>query len=349
MNYREWIAALKAGRIEPVYVFTGKEAFLRDDALARLKKKLLPDGLQDFNCTELTNPAVADLIACAETLPVMADRRLVIVRELALLSAEDKKGKTGEKAKGEGADRESEALARYLPEAPGTACIVFLAGETIDRRKKLGKLMTALPGFVSFDPPEDAELVRFLSKTAERAGIALDRTAADRLIFYSGRDLSMLSREMEKLIAYAAEEGHILPHHVEDLATRTSEAQVFEMTDAAVSGETGKACGQLKTLLAAGEARLGILALLARQLRQMLYASDLLSAGKRRAEIAEALQVRPFVVERLERRVRRIPRDRIRELLILCTRTEFEIKSGVIREDAGLDRILLQLSGPKGQ
>ena len=347
MNYRELVSALKAGKIEPVYVFAGKEAYLREDALARLRKRLMPEELSDFNCTELTNPAVQDIIACAETLPMLTDRHLVIVREFAPLSGGEKKGRTADQAKGEGPDGESEALLQYLPKAPDTACVVFLAGETLDKRKKLGKTMAALPGFVSFDPPDDAELVRFLARIAERAGLSIDRTAAERLIFFSGRDLSALSREMEKLVAYAGNEGRILPEHVDAVATRTPEARVFDMIDAAVSGETEKAFGQLSTLLAAGEARLGILALLARQLRQMLYASDMLAAGKRRNEIADTLQVKPFVAERLERRVRRIPREKLRELLLLCTKTEFEIKSGIIREEAGLDRILLRLSNLK--
>lgn len=344
MNYRELVAGIKAGRIERVYVFTGKETYLREDALARIKKKLLPEELSDFNCTELTNPAVQDVIACAETLPVMAERRLLVVREFALLSGEDKKGKANDKLRVEGSDRESEALIRYLSEVPDSTCIVFLAGDTVDRRKKLGKLMAALPGFVSFDPPDDAELIRFLSRIARLSGLAIDQSAAERLIFYSGRDLALLSQEMEKLIAYVGEEKCILPEHVDAVATRTIEARVFDMIDAAVFGETNRAFGQLTALIATGEARLGILALLIRQLRQMLYISDMFAAGKKQIEIAEAMQVKPFVVDRLERRTRRIPKEKIRNLLSLSIQTEFNVKSGVIREDAGLEQLLLRLS-----
>ena len=91
MNYRELISALKVGHVETVYVFTGREAYLREDALTRLRKKVLPEGLADFNCTELTAPMTEDIIACAETLPMMADRRLIIVRDFTPLSGEEKK------------------------------------------------------------------------------------------------------------------------------------------------------------------------------------------------------------------------------------------------------------------
>ncbi|MCR4706329.1 MAG: DNA polymerase III subunit delta [Clostridiales bacterium] len=345
MNYRELISALKVGHVETVYVFTGREAYLREDALTRLRKKILPEGLADFNCTELTAPMTEDIIACAETLPMMADRRLIIVRDFTPLSGEEKKPtKAAGKTKTESADREGETLLAYLPRVPETSCIVFLAGEALDRRKKLCKMLTSMPGFVSFDPPDDADISSFLGKTAKHAGLSMERAAEERLLFYSGRDLSALSHEMEKLIAYAGDEGCIRAEHVELLATRTPEARVFDMIDAAVSGKTAKAYVQLRTLLAAGEARLGILALLSRQLRQMLYASDMIAAGRRRTEIAECLQVKPFVVERLERRVRKIPREKLLELLLLCTCTEAEIKNGGVREDAGLDRVLFGFS-----
>ena len=341
MNDRELVSALKAGETEPVYVFAGKEAYLREDALARLRKRLVPEELSDFNCTELTNPAVQDIISCAETLPMLADRRLVIVREFAPLSGGDKKGRTADQTKGEGPDGESEALLQYLPKAPDTACIVFLAGETLDKRKKLGKTMAALPGFVSFDPPDDAELVRFLAKIAERAGLSIDRTAAERLIFFSGRDLSALSREMEKLIAYAGNEGRILPEHVYAVATRTPEARVFDMIDAAALGDRQKALDHYSDLLALKQPPMRSLYLTAQQYNRMLAAKELLAEGNAPPQIAQKLGIKPYAAKKLTGMAGRFSRSDLLKAVRTCVRLEEAVKTGNMNDRLSVEMILL--------
>ena len=340
MTYREFAESLKAGRTERVYVFCGREAFLRRDAAARLKKKLLPEGLEDFNCQTLTAPSVSEIVAAAETLPMMGERRLVFVQDFAPLS-DEKKGR-GQSA--ESAADEAERLLDYLPRVPETACLVFLAGETIDRRKKLGKAMAALPGFLSFDTPDEAEIVRFLARRAAQLRVTIDQAAAERLVFLSGRDLETLACEMKKLSAYAGGSGRISAADVDALATRTPEARVFDMVDAAVAGRAGEAFRQLSTLLAAGETRLGILALIARQLRQMLYAKDMLAAGRTQKETADALGVKPFVAGKLAQRTARLRTERLREALSACTEAEYGVKSGAVREEAALDGVILRLT-----
>lgn len=341
MKYQEFIASLK-GQVQPVYLFYGKEAFLRQDALKRLKTALLPEGLEMLNYTELTNPAVQDLIACAETLPFMCDRRLVVVRDLALLGKDDKTG-AAEKRTGADAEAETEALLSYLDRLPDSACIVFEAGDTVDKRRKLTKKLAAMPGAVTFDPPDDSDLQRFLLKRARASGLEMTAEACQRLLFLSGRDMTALTAEMEKLAAYAGARGRIDTADVDAIATRTAEARVFDMIDDVIEGRTGQAYTRLSTLLEAGEARLGILALITRQYRQMLYVKDMLSARRSQQEIAAQLGIKPFIVSRLGSRVRTMSSGELEEKLTRCIETDYAVKSGQMREDAALDTLLLHL------
>ena len=86
MNHMEFFAQLKAGGIHGAYLFEGPEEYIKASALTAAEKALLPAGLEQLNETRLENPATDALIAAAETLPFMADKRLVVVRELAALT-----------------------------------------------------------------------------------------------------------------------------------------------------------------------------------------------------------------------------------------------------------------------
>ena len=54
--------------------------FLKSE-LDALRKKLLPEGMEEMNDSRLRDPDANTIIAAAETLPFLADKRLVIIRD----------------------------------------------------------------------------------------------------------------------------------------------------------------------------------------------------------------------------------------------------------------------------
>ena len=87
MNHTAFFEQVKKGNIQPVYLMEGTEEYIKQQAVRQLCAKLLPAGLEELNLTDLTDPEADALIAAAETLPFMADRRIVIIRECSLLTA----------------------------------------------------------------------------------------------------------------------------------------------------------------------------------------------------------------------------------------------------------------------
>ena len=80
---------------------------------------------------DLTDPEADALIAAAETLPFMAEKRIVIIRECSLLTA-------GKKAENE--DKAAQ-IAEYVQHVPPSACLVFFVKGKADGRKKLYTLL----------------------------------------------------------------------------------------------------------------------------------------------------------------------------------------------------------------
>ena len=337
MNQWAFFDELKAGTVRNVYLFYGPEDFIRRSALAALEKKVLAPGLESMNRTVLSAPTAQQVIESCETLPMMSDYRLIVVRDCALLAA----GKAKDEA------QESADLTAYLTRVPPTTCLVFDAGTALDKRKKLSQALVKLPGAVSFDALDDASLQKWMNQQLRTLGKRMDRSACEALAFQSGRDLTLLSGELAKLAAYAGEREEITPEDVEAVATRTAESTVFAMADALALGRTSEALGLLSDLLAAGESRIGILAMITRHYRQLMYLCALRDARVPQAQMAKELGAPPFAVGRLLRQAGRRTYEQLRACVELCVQADYEIKRGAAREDAALFRLMMKLTGQK--
>ena len=85
MNHSEFFAALKKGEIGRCYLFEGEEEFTKRSALQAIRKMVAGGDFAEMNDTRLSNPPPDELIAAAETLPFLSDRRFIEVRDCALL------------------------------------------------------------------------------------------------------------------------------------------------------------------------------------------------------------------------------------------------------------------------
>ena len=191
MDYKEFFAQVKAGGLRGAYLFEGTEEYVKASALAAVEKALLPPGMEQLNEAVLENPAADALIAAAETLPFLADKRLVVARELSAFTG-----------RGEGDDR----LGEYLARIPESCVLVLYVQGKADARKKLYQAVKKHGTVVSFQPMDEAELNRWLARTAKGMGKELSLGDAAYLAFLVGSDAATLKTELEKLSALTGEE-----------------------------------------------------------------------------------------------------------------------------------------------
>jgi len=333
MTYDDFFAALKNDQVARAYLFHGEEEFVKEKALSALRAKLLPAGLEDLNENILTAPRSDAVIAAAETLPMLADRRLVLVRDCALLTS----GKAADES------GESERLCGYLDNLPDTVCLVFYCRGNADGRKKLVTALEKKGMAVKFAPLDDAALGKWVRSQFKSQGKKITAEDAAYLTFVCGRELMNLSGEIGKLAAYAGNREEILRSDIDQVATRSLECTVFQLVDALVARKEGEAFRLLDIMLQAGEGRIGILAMLIRQYRLLTYLKLMQADGQSEDAMRSRLGVPSFAFRRLVQQARGMETAAVRQKLDLCVDTDFAIKSGKMREDAALERAMLKL------
>lgn len=338
MTHDQFFKSLKSNDIRPIYVFSGAEQHVKASALQTLRAKLLPDGFEQLNESVFEGGVSAtEVIESAETLPLMCDRRFVVVKDWALLLPG--------KARGEGED--TDRMLAWLQSVPPTCCLALYFTDQPDARKKLAKELRQRAEWVQFDLLSDTDIARWCNRQLKELGKQIDPSAVDRLIFMAGRALVSLSQELQKLSAYVGDSPVVTADDVEAVVTPSTECTVFQMIDCVLRRQPARAQLLLKNMLENGESRIGALAMLTRQLRMLTHIRLMRNQGMTLPEIEKKLALNHYAAVRAAEQAGQFTPEALQEGYRACVDTDYAIKSGRMRDSAALDYLMLRLSAMK--
>lgn len=232
--------------------------------------------------------AGADVVTRCRTVPAFASRRVVVLKDAERLRAEG-----------------WEAILAYLKAPSTTTCLVCVA-DKLDQRSPALQQIERIGKILQFTAPKFAAerqrwCQRWIRERARQHGKTLSPEAELLLLNLQGPDLLRLGQEVDKLCLYVGEQREVTLEAVEALVGEASMREIFELTRAVSRRDLETALRCLRRLLEMGEASLGILGMLARQMRLLLRAKELLAQDSAPADMSRLLGIpRPFVSEILE-------------------------------------------------
>ena len=317
---------LAQGRIRPAYLLAGLEPLFRDESLAAIREAVLVGASEDFNLDRLTGDRLSPgiLSDSLQTLPVMAERRLVVVSQL------DPRGRA----------KVREELAEALVQAVKTLAnqqeaVLVVVAPKVDKRSRWVKAFKDPAVLVDCEPPQKPrEIVAFVEADAKRQGVPLATGAAQHLAERIGPQLLVLQGELAKAALLAGEGNPVTREHVIISTCDVAERSIWELTDAIGQGHAGSAVTQLGQLFASGsapEAVLGALAAHFRRLARVRGGADL--AGS------------PFRQRRMEGQAQRYSQKALRTCLERIHETDAALKGvGSLPRDMAMENLVIDLS-----
>lgn len=349
--YTELLNSLKRGVFQPVYLFYGEEGYLREQVVGRLIEYCRQGGGSDFNIDlidgDTTGPG--DIVASAETLPLFAARRLVVVKNPPFFKAARRAGRE-EPAEIEEkpAARGESVLLKYLKDPLNSTILVFNTGEAVDKRKRIFKAVQKAGKAVNFTCLKRNELARLLTQKVDKAGHRFAGRALDELLDTAGPSLQQLSVEFDKLLNYTAQSGVITADDVRRLCPPALEDNIFTIVDAIGARRCGEALSGIKDMLAAKEPPLRILAMIARQFRLLLQVHDLAGRGCPSREIAVRLKMHPYVAQKLAAQCKNYSGESLVRIFQSLLEIDVAVKTGGQEFYPALEHFILKLcAGPR--
>jgi len=329
-------------------VLIGEDDFSIRQSLEEIKKTIGDQTVLAANTTVLDGQVTMDRLqnAC-ETVPFLAEKRLVIVE--GLLSRFESGGKTGRRktTKANGVQEECQAIADYVGRIPDFTELVLIDGK-ISNNNLLFPKLAAVTRIRTFPPLNRDDLRRWILKRVNDGGGSISSKAIDLLVMLVGSNLWVMAGEVDKLVLFVGGR-RIEDSDVRAMVGSAQEASVFAMVDAILEFRIGVAEEYLQALLKQGAAPAFILVMLSRQLRMMVRVKEMRGQKKTRKEIQTSLGLTSdFVLRKVWEQTERYSLPRLKQVYHKLLETDLAIKTGKYNGDLALDILTAELGQRDG-
>jgi len=277
---------------DPTYLILGDDE-AEMSRLATDLSELVEDELRAFNLERFygneKGVSAASIVEAARTLPMLGDRRVVMVLRAERLLKPKRRGKTAEDEDPADAEEESasdlEPLADYAAKPEPLTTLILVATD-IDRGRKANKALLKHATVVecwglkgSKDARVDLRQIQRMAEGLVReavmdAGQQIDPAALRLVAERAGTDISKLRADVERLLLFAAGKAKISLQDAKEVVSSESSQDDWAVTNAITRGDTAEALKQLGLAIDAGGVSYQILGQLAWFVRERLSAAD---------------------------------------------------------------------------
>jgi len=330
---------------KPVYLFCPHKApraregtfepVLALRAVDRLVARFIDPSLADLAYSSYhadeTDPG--EIVETAETLPFLAERRVILVRK-----AEAYEGDTSSNGKGRSGRRPVDRLLAYL-DRPCESTILLFVAERMDRRSKFYKACDKSGEIVECPELREHEALLWARREIESQGKQVQAAALTALIARTGTRLSDVENAIRLLVSYLGERETLEETDVVAACSDVHEENAWGLTDAIARSDTKEALRVLREIVQSGANEFQILG----QITWLLRSAYGVAAGGEAGR-----QVKPFVAGKVRPLAEKLGLAKFRDAFALCTETDLLMRSTGVDRVLALELLVVKLATPRG-
>ncbi|HUB94106.1 MAG TPA: DNA polymerase III subunit delta [Verrucomicrobiae bacterium] len=304
-----------------ITTLTGENDVLRQEALRQLTDEFVTKytdmGLERLDGEEVEYARMHEAV---QSLPFLAARKLIVLRT-------------------PGTNKEfTEKFEQLITDVAETNDVVLVEPK-LDKRLSYYKQLRKLTDFHEFVVLDSGGLARYLvdyAKTRKgNLGTGDARTIIDRV----GMNQLALQHELDKLLAYNPK---VTRESIELLTDRTPQSNIFELLDAAFSGNTTRT---MQLYDEQRELRVEPQQIVAMLIWQLHILAIVKAAGGRSADVvARDAKLSTFVVRRSMELARRITTDKLKQLIADLRVFDVRLKSEALNSDEVVRYYIIRLA-----
>lgn len=313
---------IKEKNFQQFYLLYGEERYLKKQYTQRLREALTTGDDMNTHFYEGKDVPVGEIIDLAETMPFLAERRVIFLSDTGLF-------KSG-----------GEKLSEYLTNANETTYFVFTESE-IDKRSKLFKVISSKGCAVDFAVQDENTLKKWIAGILAKEGKKITESTVLCFLSKTGTDMENIQMELEKLISYCMDRDVVTSEDVETICTTRLNDRIFDMVEAVAKKQTDRALALYYDLLALKVSPIQILAMIARQYNHLLQTKELKKRGFADRDIASKIGVPPFAVGKYVAQASRYKSAELRRFLEQCVQADSDVKTGRMNDKMSVELLIL--------
>ncbi len=332
-----------------IYLFHGEDDLSSREAVQGLIARMKDSPVWECNYTPFDGEklSLSELAATCQTVPFLADKRLVVVTNLLSRLGESGREAGRDDSRQEHATRGSRKalvadLLGFLPSVPEFCRLVFLEERLIPERDPILQCIRSLGGYIKVHRLEETGVVRWIIQRSRKVGCSFAPAAAEELALAVGPNARLLNGEMVKLATYCGDRA-IQVEDVRALVIDARRANVFAMVDALGQRQPGVALRELRKLLSEGDHPLRVMAMVIRQFRLLIQVKELSEAGVSQETIAQKVGMPYRGVPGLQRQARNFSFEQLERAYRQLLDYDYQVKTGARDAEAALEILVAEL------
>lgn len=263
---------IKDRQMNNCYLFFGEEEYLKQFYIKKICSKFVLPGSETFSLRKFDGKenTLDDVFEGAQSMPFMSDYCVCVAHDFTLdsLNSEQK-----------------EKLTDFLDNQPDTSITIFWM-DSVELSVKNSKHKWAIDNFtkkaaaVDFRKYTRSGLCKTLIGYAAKQGCKMSDSAANYLIDLSGDSLNVLFNETQKAASFAGQGNEITKSHIDEIAVRSLEARVYDLSKFILNGNPRSALELLHTLMQGKAEPIDIFAVILMSFVDIYRAKTSLSGGE---------------------------------------------------------------------
>ncbi|MEM6336508.1 MAG: DNA polymerase III subunit delta [Bacteroidota bacterium] len=320
-TYEQLDTAFRHRNFKPLYFVYGEEAYLTERLQRTLIEHALQPHEQDFNFDLVygAESEVQQVMALCSAFPMMAERRLIVVRDFEKLNGN----------------------ARFTEYAkqPNPSAIVFLACRSKPNLSQNPyRALKKHAESAEFKALYPRQMPGWIKGQVEKEGRRIKPDAAQMLAELTGTDLRTAALEIEKLLAFAGDRTTLTGDDVLDVGGHSRTHNVFELQKAISGRRYGASVTIMERMLRSStnprSAALMIVAVLTGYFVKLQKLTSCQGQRMRDADMAKRIGVSPYFVKEYVAALRAFPPALIAQAFATLAAADFALKGGSTHDEA---------------
>ncbi len=317
LDYRELKKEIESGELAPIYFLFGEEIFFIDELVKQIIERATELTTKDFNCNlfEGDQNDGETVVGIASSFPMMADRRVVVLKSVQKLSVSDKK-----------------RILSYVESPCESTCFVCTANR-IDRRSSFYAALTQHSHWFESKKLYENQAVAWIKRRLQEKGAAISHEGATLMVQQVGTSLWSLFHETEKILTFTQGKKDINFEDVAAVVGFSRKFNIWELTDAVGRKDLHYALIVLKQLIEEGQSPAGIIMDLSRRLFLFLRMRTLLDKGMSFDVLSKTLNLNSFFSKQYKDQIGHFTADELTSAVDILLQSDHDIKTGYLNHD----------------
>ncbi len=333
MEIKDFDKEISSNSLKNVYFLYGDEQFLIENKVNKIKKKLVDASFADFNFALYNGKDVSleDALVSASAYPVMADRKLVILKNTGFLN----------NAK----SREFKSIKDFCEDVPEQLCLIIIESD-FDKKKENGiRFIEELGGIVRFDYLPQPQVEKWLEGLFVKQEKVIYPKELTAMVKRCGGSLRNIHNEFLKLIAYMDDRQKVTAEDIENVVLKSLDVAIYDIIDHIINNRPDLVMADYKELLEHKTEPIVIISAISSKLSDLLAAKTLSQEGVPALEMGKYLECLPqdWLIKKTIAQSKRFGEKYLRRMLKKSFAYDSKIKTGLMDKEIALQLLIADL------